>query len=254
MPSSVLSELSTRVARELEHWRTSPTEGPGVFEPTNLVHKLTEAQSLLEAFDRHRRRFEDARTILELGGGQGWAACLAKSLFGGQVTASDLSPDAIASVPIWEGVFRVRVEALACPSYEVPMENGSLDLIFTFQAAHHFGAHRRTLGECQRLLRPGGALLYLHEPTAPRWIYRPAVARVNSKRASYDHDVVEDVLVPSELLRIASELGLAGSVAFTPTLANRRPVEFLYYLALSQLKPLQSVLPCTADFVFRRRD
>jgi hypothetical protein len=66
--------------------------------------------------------------------------------------------------------------------------------------------------------------------------------------------VVEDVLVPSELLRIASELGLAGSVAFTPTLANRRPVEFLYYLALGQLKPLQRVLPCTADFVFRRGD
>jgi hypothetical protein len=96
--------------------------------------------------------------------------------------------------------------------------------------------------------------LYLHEPSAPIWIYSRAVARVNRKRASYDHDVVEDVLVPSELLRIASELGLAGSVAYTPTLANRRPVEFLYYLALGKLKPLQHVLPCTADFVFSRRD
>jgi SAM-dependent methyltransferase len=254
MVSSSLPGLSTRVERELEHWRTSPTERPGIFEPTNLVHKLTEAQSLLEAFDRHRPRFERAQTVLELGGGQGWAACLAQSLFGSRVIASDVSPDAIASVPIWEGVFRVRVEALACPSYEVPLEDGSLDLIFTFQAAHHFGAHRRTLAECQRLLRPGGTLLYLHEPTAPWWIYGRAVARVNNKRASYDHNGVEDVLVPSELLRIASELGLAGSVAFTPTLANRGPVEFLYYLALGPLKPLQRVLPCTADFVFQRDD
>jgi SAM-dependent methyltransferase len=252
---SQFADLPTRAERELDHWRSSATERPGVFDPRNLVHKLTEAQALLEAVDRHREWFESAREVLELGGGQGWAACLVKSLFKGRVTGSDLSPDAVASVSIWEDVFRVHLnEVLACPSYDVPLEDRSLDLIFTFQAAHHFGAHGRTLAECQRLLRPGGALLYLHEPTSPRWIYTRAVARVNNKRASYDHDVVEDVLVPSELLRIASELGLAGSMAFTPTLANRRPVEFLYYLALGKLRPLQRVLPCTADFVFRRRD
>jgi SAM-dependent methyltransferase len=252
---SDLPALTTRVERELEFWRTSPSEGPGVFAPRNLVHKLTEAQVLLEAFDRHHQRFESAEAILELGGGQGWAACLAKSLYGCRVIASDVSPDAVASRSIWESVFRVRLDdALACPSYDVPLEDGSVDLIFAFQAAHHFGAHRRTIAECRRLLRPGGALLYLHEPTAPKWIYGRAVARVNNKRASYDHDVVEDVLVPRKLLRIASELGLEGSVAFTPTLANRRPVEFLYYLALGRLKPLQRVLPCTADFVFGRRD
>jgi len=249
------ADLGTRAERELEYWRSSPTEGPGVFDPRNLVHKLTEAQSLLEAIDRHRARFEAARDVLELGGGQGWAACVVKSLFRGRVIGSDLSPEAVASISIWENVFRVHLDQiLACPSYDVPLEDESVDLIFTFQAAHHFGAHRRTLAECRRLLRPGGALLYLHEPTAPQWIYSRAVARVNNKRASYDHDVVEDVLVPSELLRIASELGLERSVAFTPTLANRRPVEFLYYLALGQLKLLQRVLPCTADFVFGRRD
>jgi len=252
---SNLPSLSTRIERELDYWRTSPSERPGVFDPRNLVHKLTEGQALLQALDRHRARFEATRDILELGAGQGWGACLVKSLFDCRVVASDVSPDAVASVSIWQDVFRVRLdEVLACPSYEVPLEDQSIDLIFTFQAAHHFGAHQRTLTECRRLLRPGGAVLYLHEPTSPRWIYGRAVARVNNKRASYDHDVVEDVLVPSELLRIASELGLAGSVAFTPTLANRRPVEFLYYLALGQLKPLQRVLPCTADFVFRRRD
>lgn len=208
---------------------------------------------LLDAVDRHRERFETAMDVLELGGGQGWAACLVKSLFERRVIGSDLSPDAVASVSIWENVFGVRLdEVLACPSYEVPLEDRSVDLIFTFQAAHHFGAHRRTLAECRRLLRPGGALLYLQEPTAPRWVYPRAVARVNKKRASYDHDVVEDVLVPSELLRIASALGFAGSVAFTPTLANRQPVEFLYYLALRQVKPFQRLLPCTADFVFRQ--
>ena len=253
---SQFADLGTRAERELEHWRTSPSERPGVFDPRNVVHKLAEAQALLEAIDRHRERFAAAQDVLELGGGQGWAACLVKSLFkGGRMISSDLSPDAVASVSIWEDVFRVRLDqVLACPSYEVPLEDGSVDLIFTFQAAHHFGAHRRTLAECRRLLRPEGALLYLHEPSAPGWIYSRAVARVNRKRAGYGHDVVEDVLVPSELLRLASEIGLSGSVAFTPTLANRRPVEFLYYLALGRLKPLQRVLPCTADFVFRRTD
>ena len=192
--------------------------------------------------------------MLELGGGQGWAACLVKSLFGHRVIASDVSADAVGSVSIWESVFRVRVDgAVACPSYDVPLEDESVDLIFTFQAAHHFGAHRRTLAECRRLLRPNGLVLYLHEPTSQSWLYKRAVARVNHKRASYEHDVVEDVLVPAELLRIASDVGFNGSMAYTPTVTNRRPVEFLYYLALGRLTPLQRVLPCTADLVFRRQ-
>ncbi len=142
--------------------------------------------------------------------------------------------------------------ALACPSFDVPLEDESIDLVFTFQSAHHFGAHRRTLAEASRLLRPGGTAVYIHEPTSPEWIYSRAVARVNRKREGLGHQVVEDVLLPARLLEIGRELGFEVLVAYAPTLTLRGPTEFLYYLALRKLRPLQRWLPCTADVVFEK--
>jgi len=251
---SRLPPLEARLDRELEHWRESAEERPGAFSATTLVHKLSEGLVLLEAVERRRAWFEQSGSILELGGGQGWASCLVKSMFpGAKVIASDVSADAVASVAEWERVAGVTLDgALACPSFDVPLPDASVDLVFTFQAAHHFGAHRRTLAEAWRLLRPGGALLYLHEPTAPEWIYGRAVARVNRKRSHIGHGVVEDVLVPSRLHGIAREIGFDASVAYTPTLTLRGRVEFLYYLALGKLRPLQRLLPCSADLVFEK--
>lgn len=248
-----LPPLETRLDRELAHWRESAEERPGAFSAATLVHKLSEGLVLLEAIDRRRAWFERSDAILELGAGQGWAACLVKSMFDARVIASDVSADAVASVPEWERVLGVGLDgALACPSFDVPLADASVDLVFTFQSAHHFGAHRRTLAEAWRLLRPGGAVLYLHEPTAPEWIYPRAVARVNRKRSGMGHGVVEDVLVPARLLELAREIGFDASIAYTPTLTLRGRVEFLYYLALGKLAPLQRVLPCTADLVFEK--
>ena len=236
--------------RELEYWRGSPAERPDAF---TLVHKLSEGLVLLEAIERHRPRFERRQTILELGGGQGWAACLVKSMFDSTVIASDISTEAIATVPGWERLIDVSLDgALACPSFDIPLDDETVDLVFTFQAAHHFGAHRRTLAEAWRLLRPGGSVLYLQEPTSPEWIYPRAVARVNRKRAGYGHEVVEDVLVPSRLLEIGRSLGFEASLSYAPTPTLRGPTEFLYYIVLGKLKPLQHWLPCTADLVFEK--
>ena len=253
MRRASLPPLATRIERELEHWRESPTERPGAFDVRTVVHKLSEGVVLLEAVERHRPHFERAQTILEVGSGQGWAACLVKGMFDSAVIASDISAEAIATVPVWERLTAVSLDgALVCPSFDVPLGDETVDLVFTFQAAHHFGAHRRTLAEASRLLRPGGSVLYLQEPTCAGWIYSRAVARVNRKRAGYGHGVVEDVLVSSRLLEIGRSLGFDVSLTYAPTLTLRGPVEFLYYLALGKLKPLQRVLPCTADVVFEK--
>ena len=136
---------------------------------------MTEAGAFLEAFDRHLlHRFEAATTILELGAGQGWASCLTKVLLGGEhrFIVTDVSEEAVQSVAIWERAFDTRIdEARGSPSFDLGMPDESVDLVFCFQAAHHFGAHRRTLAEVSRVLRPGGACLYLHEPTTPSYLY-----------------------------------------------------------------------------------
>ena len=67
--------------------------------------------------------------------------------------------------------------------------------------------------------------------------------------------VPEDVLRDPEIERLAEAAGLA-----TEECASRRPPRTrrqrrdpVYYLALSKLRPLQRVLPCTAVFVFNKR-
>ena len=254
--------VDERIAREVDYWRTSSTERPGIFPVAYLAQKLAEARVLLEGLERHRRLFENAQTILELGGGQGWASCVVKSVFGCEkmVTATDVSEDAVASAGRWEHVFEVKLDhVVVCPSFAIPVEDESFDLVFAFQAAHHFGAHRRTLAECNRILRAGGSLLYLHEPTASPRLYRLAVARANRKRAGFHrddvepgHELVEDVIVIPKLERIARDLGYETQVRFAPTLTNRGPIETIYYLMLSRLPFAQRHLPCTAELLFTK--
>jgi SAM-dependent methyltransferase len=165
------------------------------------------------------------------------------------VTATDISPWAIASAPKWERLFEVSLDgALACKSAEIPVDAEAFDLVFCFQSAHHFVEHEATLAEVRRVLRRGGVCLFLHEPSCPPWLYRLARYRANRLRPA----VPEDVLVPAELLSLAERLGFAASVTFDPTPVNREPAETLYFLVLSKLSFLARFVPCTADYVFRK--
>ena len=66
-------------------------------------------------------------------------------------------------------------------------------------------------GEIARILKPGGKLVLLYEPSSPAPLYARARRRVNRNR---EHDGVdEDVLVVSKLRKIADELVSAGGHA-----------------------------------------
>jgi SAM-dependent methyltransferase len=244
-------ELEEQEARELAFWRReAANETPGG-ELRTLLIKLAEAEWLVDRLERHERLFAEAGTVLELGAGEGWGSAMVKRLYPqAEVIASDLSPEAIARAGRWaEVVGAVPDRTLACPSYDIPLEDGSVGLVFAFQAAHHFGAHDRTLAEVHRVLRPGGMCLFLHEPSCPPALHRLAKARVNRKRP----EVPEDVLVHSRLLELARAAGFEASVEFDTDPAHRRPGETLYYAALQRLPFLWTRLPCTADYRFVKR-
>jgi len=243
--------FSREQAVEVEFWRTSPTENPESNAVENILHKCAEARILLGELRMHRVFFAQSSKVLELGAGQAWASALVKREFPHLVTyASDISPYAVRSVHKWEHVFSSKVDRVfACPSNEIPLEDESVDLVFCFQAAHHFRAHRTTLIEIRRVLKSGGVCLYLQEPCSPQFWYPLAYWRVNHKRP----EVPEDVIIHRKLAAIAEEIGFSASYNLVPHTMNRGPFETVYYALLGRLKPLQHILPCSADFIFCKR-
>ncbi|HUO93073.1 MAG TPA: class I SAM-dependent methyltransferase [Rhizomicrobium sp.] len=242
--------IAEREAIEVGFWSSSDIESPGSDSIHNILMKAAEARIFMEKIDTFQKEFASAGTILELGGGQCWASCIVKRLFpAARVVGSDIAQDAIASVHKWEHVYGVRIdETVACRSYAVPFPDSSVDLIFAFAAAHHFGRFRSTLAEISRVLKPGGTALFLHEPGCRQYLYRVAHWRVNRKRP----EVPEDVIVYKKVEAMAGEVGLTCKAQFAPTLTNRTPRAMFYYYVLNRLPWLQHVLPCSVDIVVKK--
>ncbi len=252
MSKPALNNVSEKEAIEVNFWRDNPIERPESAALENILSKCAEARIFLEKLSAFQSLFASARDVLELGGGQCWASCIVKRQFpSARVVGTDISPFAVASVNKWQHMFGVKIDQVAaCRSYATQFENSSFDLIFAYAAAHHFVKQRRSLVEISRLLRPGGAALYLHEPACRQYVHRLAVARIKLKRP----EVPEDVLVYPHLRTLAAEAGLNVKTHFAPTLTNRGPVETIYYYILRKAAFLQDLLPCTVDIVFRKPD
>jgi SAM-dependent methyltransferase len=248
-PSGML-DIEAKQKIEIEFWRDSKDESPEADSIYNIVNKVSDAGVLLDCLNRHQAKLTSNGKVLELGGGQGWASCVYKKLFpNAHVTATDISEFAVMSLPKWERLFEVRIDnSYACTSYEINEIDASLDQIFCFAAAHHFLAHKRTLREISRVLKPGGKAFYFHEPATPRWLYLPAYWRVNRKRP----EVPEDVLIISKLRELAHEMGLDMHVDYYPSLIKRGPFETVYYFVLGCIPLLQRILPCSANFIFTK--
>lgn len=243
-------DLARRQEIEMAFWENSPDERPEADSLGNLINKISEAGIFLDLLRRYESDFTRAQTIVELGAGQGWASCVVKRSFpAAGVIATDISNRAVASAAKWESLFQVRLDgAFACRCYELPIPDSSVDVVFCFAAAHHFVAHRRTVGELRRVLAPGGRALYLYEPSCSPICYPLAYRRVNHKRP----EVPEDVLILPKLLALGSEAGLTVERDFYPSTRYRSTGASLYYSVLARAPLLQQILPCTVNYRFTK--
>lgn len=245
-----MQSLEEKQNIEIEFWRNAEHEAPGTNSLYNMVDKISDARILLDCLDRHQAILNYHGKILELGSGQGWASCLYKRLFPEvHITATDISKFAIMSLPKWERLFETRVDnSYACTSYNCREADNSIDQIFCFAAAHHFLAHRKTLQEIARVLKPNGRAFYFYEPATPPYLYRPALWKVNKKRPH----VPEDVLISAKLSKIAKEVGLDISIDYYPSLLKRDKFEMAYFFLLDCVPYLQKIFPCTVNYIFTK--
>jgi SAM-dependent methyltransferase len=234
--------------KENDFWANDPEEKPGVFGIYGVINKMYEAKAFLEKLTKYKPYFSKARSIVELGAGQGWASCIVKHLFvDSTVYATDLCADAIKSLPKWEKIFNVTIDkSYACKSNELPFEDGSIDLVFCFQAAHHFSKQKSTLEEIHRILKPGGVCLYLREPSCRKYIYPLAYKRVNNGRPM----VPEDVLIYKDIIKIGKRAGFHVDHAFDTSCTAHHGFAGMYYFILSKIGFLKHLLPCTSNITF----
>jgi SAM-dependent methyltransferase len=251
MSDNIDAAVREQISVETTFWENDPFERPGADTLENLLNKSVDATIFRGIVSEFAAEFGAARSIVELGGGQGWASCIVKRLFPtARVVLTDAVAAAVAGRTIWERVYLCTLDdALAAPAQSVPLPDGSVDLLFCYAAAHHFVDHPAALAEAHRLLRPGGWCLWLYEPTSSAFLHGAAEARVNRKRP----DVKEHVMVPSVVLGQARAAGFDGAVRYRPSTLRQGRFETAYYLGLSYLPVLARLLPCTAHFVLRRR-
>lgn len=245
-------KLSEKEQIEIDYWKDSPSENSKQFSRGNFLNKTSEARQFNYKINRHKKVFKNKKNILELGAGQGWASCYLKKFVLPQshFTVTDISIYAIESLKYWENVYDVKIQnKLACRSYEVPLRDQSFDLIFCYAAAHHFVKMDETIMECERLLIPGGQIIFLYEPTCSAWFYPLHYKYVNTA----PHSTPEDVLIPKHIKRVAEKYDLEFVNFYDPHQVFIRSVMIHFYFKLLKTIPfLQRILPSSSDLIFTK--
>lgn len=214
------------------------------------VGKALSLLTFEEMVSRFGLTFEGS--VLELGGGYGYLSCyLKKTRPDLRVVYSDVSPEAVRKSRQYEAFFGVRLdEKWVTGAEDTPFPDGSFDRVLFFASFHHTQDPAGALRECARLLRPGGQLMLLFEPSCPAWlkpVYDFHVRRDEVKERYYS---------VAEYRRFVRGAGLEfRHHNHRSYLYRRSPRASLYYVLLSALPGfLVNAFPCSQVVIGEKPD
>jgi ubiquinone/menaquinone biosynthesis C-methylase UbiE len=168
---------------------------------------------------------------LEIGAGTGYFTLnMLRSGLIGEATCSDTSPGMLSRLRANARRLRLDVRTEPADAERLPFPDGAFDLVLGHAVLHHIPDLPRAFAEFERVLAPGGTVLFAGEPSrygdrlagVPKWAAgtvaplwrraigaRPAPAAEDGKPESALEGVVDvHAFAPAELSRIAADAGL----------------------------------------------
>jgi SAM-dependent methyltransferase len=104
--------------------------------------------------------------MLEIGAGTGYFTLnLLRRGIVDRATAIDISPGMLEALQATAVRLDLAVETVPADAERLPFEDGSFDLVIGHAVLHHIPDLRAALGECMRVLGPGGTLAFMGEPS-----------------------------------------------------------------------------------------
>jgi ubiquinone/menaquinone biosynthesis C-methylase UbiE len=130
-----------------------------------------------KALGKWPQTFGDA---LEIGAGTGYFTLnLAQLGLIERATATDISPGMLEALDGSAKELGIDVRTVECEAEELPFPDESFDLVFGHAVLHHIPDLHRAFGEFERVLRPGGTLVFCGEPSR----YGDSIAAVPKRAA-----------------------------------------------------------------------
>ncbi len=118
---------------------------------------------------------------LEIGAGTGYFTLnLLKAGVIEEATCSDISPGMLAALSANAQRLGLRIETAVADAEKLPFPDESFDLVMGHAILHHIPDLRKAWGEFERVLRPGGTVLFAGEPSR----YGDRLARVPKRAAA----------------------------------------------------------------------
>lgn len=227
------------------------------FSGLSLFEDIVSKSNFIKTFELLIPKLDifSGATILEMGACHGWASVMLKSRYPScHIVISDLVSAMVEHSNQWESLLGSQLdEKWTFNCRDIPFADEQFDRIFTFASFHHFGDsgdYKPALKEMTRVLKKGGKIVLLYEPSSPKYLYKLSYKRVNSNRENSGEYVDEDVLVPSELKKVVQQLGCTLKTNLFPLHLYRDGfMSGNYYYILSKLGLLQKFLVSTVNLV-----